>query len=186
MLEPTPSASLSVVDYDPDWPRIFSQLRNRIWPAVRDLALAIEHVGSTSIPGMAAKPVIDIDVVVGSRVDLPRLILRLETLGYQHRGNLGIEDREAFTPPDDQHPQHVYACPQNSLALLNHIAVRDFLRTHPSEAQAYSSLKRELAERHFNERNRYGEGKTDFLLSILAQCGFSAEQLDTIKRANQT
>jgi len=127
MPEPTTFAAVQVVDYDPDWPRIFWQLKNQIWPSVRDVALAIEHVGSTSIPGMAAKPVIDVDVVIASPTDLPLLMLRLGILGYKHRGNLGIEDREAFVAPEHQPAHHLYVCVQNSLALQNHIAVRDYL-----------------------------------------------------------
>src|SRR6516165_7942438 len=94
MPESTTVAPVQVVDYDPDWPRIFSQLKDQIWPSLRYVALAIEHVGSTSVPGLAAKPVIDIDIVIASRTDLPLLIQRLGALGYQHRGNLGIEDRD--------------------------------------------------------------------------------------------
>ena len=85
-----------VVDYDPAWPDRFEQLRARIWPAVADVALGIEHVGSTAVPGLAAKPIIDMTVVVPSRPDVTVTIDRLATLGYRHRGNLGIEDREAF------------------------------------------------------------------------------------------
>jgi len=186
MPEPTTFAAVQVVNYDPDWPRIFRQLKDQVWPSVRDVAVAIEHVGSTSVPGMATKPVVDMDIVIASRTDLPLLILRLGTLGYKHRGNLGIEDREAFMAPANQPAHHLYVCVQNSVALQNHIAVRDYLRTHPSEAVAYSTLKKRLAERFPNEREHYVEGKTDFIVSILQQCGFSATGLDSIKRANQT
>jgi GrpB-like predicted nucleotidyltransferase (UPF0157 family) len=74
---------------------------------------------------------------------------------------------------------------KNSRALRNHIAVRDYLRTHPSEALAYSGLKKKLAKRFPYDRERYVEGKTDFILAILDQCGFSTEELDAIRRANQ-
>jgi GrpB-like predicted nucleotidyltransferase (UPF0157 family) len=185
MKGPTSFAAVQVVDYDPDWPRVFRQLKGHIWPSARDVAVAIEHVGSTSVPGMAAKPVIDLDVVIASRTDLPVLLLRLAMLGYKHRGNLGIEDREAFMAPQSQPAHHLYVCLQNSVALRNHIAVRDYLRTHPSEAVAYSNLKKRLAERFANERERYVEGKSDFILSILKQCGFSAEELGSIKRTSR-
>ena len=77
-----------VVDYDEEWPRRFEKLRARIWPVVPDVAIRIEHVGSTSVPGLAAKPIIDMTVVVGGRTDVPLTITRLATLGYRHRGNL--------------------------------------------------------------------------------------------------
>src|SRR5262245_27102911 len=128
MPESVTFAVVRVVDYDPRWPRIFRQLKDHIWPSVRGLPIAIEHIGSTAVPCMPAKPVIDVDIVIASRSDLPLLIPRLGTLGYEHRGNLGIEDREVFMVPENQPPHHLYVCIQNSLALQNHIALRDYLR----------------------------------------------------------
>ncbi len=78
---------------------------------------------------MAAKPVIDMDVVIASRTNLPSIVSRLGSLGYQHRGDLGIADREAFLAPRNQPAHHLYLCVENSLALKNHLAVRDYLRT---------------------------------------------------------
>ena len=168
----TPCQAVQVVDYDSSWPRIFLHLKDRVWPAVSDVAIAVEHVGSTSVPGMAAKPVIDMDIVIASRTELPAVLLRLARLGYQHRGDLGIEDREAFLTPENQPAHHLYVCVQNGLALRNHIAVRDYLRTHPSDVVAYSALKKALAKRFSNERARYGVAKTDFILFLLEQCEF--------------
>jgi GrpB-like predicted nucleotidyltransferase (UPF0157 family) len=88
-----------VVDYDPSWPDVFEVLRRPVWAAVRDVAVSVEHVGSTAVPGLAAKPIIDIDVVVASSDSLSKAIGRLATLGYIHRGDLGIDDREAFDSP---------------------------------------------------------------------------------------
>jgi hypothetical protein len=81
---------------------------------------------------------------------------------------------------------HLYVCSQHSVALKNHLALREYLRTHPSDAAAYSALKKTLANQNLNERSRYSEGKTDFILSILERCGFSAGQLASIERANTT
>jgi GrpB-like predicted nucleotidyltransferase (UPF0157 family) len=178
------NSPVRVVDYDPQWPEIFRQLRNQIWPAVCDIAIAVEHVGSTSVPGMAAKPVIDLDIVVKSRADMPALLQRLAELGYRHRGNLGVEDREAFRTPEDSPPHHLYACVLNCAALNNHIALRDYLRNHPSEAEFYSALKKRLAEQFTNDRDRYMRGKTEFLLSILEKCGLSGSDIDRIKSVN--
>jgi GrpB-like predicted nucleotidyltransferase (UPF0157 family) len=186
MPRPTTSSAIQVVDYDSNWPRIFLQLRDWIWPSVSDVAIAIEHVGSTSVPEIAAKPVIDMDIVIASRTELRSTLLRLRRLGYQHRGDLGIEDREAFIAPENQPAHHLYVCVQNSLALKNHIAVRDYLRSHLPDAAAYSTLKKGIAKRFANERERYVEAKTDFILSILERCEFSEKELDSIKRTNQT
>lgn len=186
MTEPATSSAIQVLDYDPEWPRIFLQLRDWIWPSVSDVAVAIEHVGSTAVPGMPAKPVIDMDVVIASRTNLPSIVSRLGSLGYQHRGDLGIADREAFLAPRNQPAHHLYLCAENSLALKNHLAVRDYLRTHLSDAAVYSTLKKASAKRFGKERERYVQAKTDFILSILERCEFSAKELDSIKRANQT
>src|SRR5688572_23931561 len=128
--------TIVVVDYDPAWPEIFEQLRAYVWSAVHDVALAVEHVGSTSVPGLAAKPIIDMSVIVASEHKVPVTIARLATLGYVHLGTLGVEGREAFRRPEGlpahKLPAHnLYVCPQGSLGLQNHLAVRDHLRTHP-------------------------------------------------------
>lgn len=78
------------VDYDPTWPEVFQRLRALVWEAVQDFALGIEHVGSTSVPGLATKPIMEVDVVVAAEADLALAMERLTALGYAHRGNLGI------------------------------------------------------------------------------------------------
>jgi GrpB-like predicted nucleotidyltransferase (UPF0157 family) len=88
---PKPSRrKVLVVDYDSSWPLTFAALQLPIWEALRGVALSVEHVGSTSVPGLAAKPIIDIDAIVLSRADMPATIERLAALGYVHCGNLGI------------------------------------------------------------------------------------------------
>jgi GrpB-like predicted nucleotidyltransferase (UPF0157 family) len=126
--------AIVVVDYDPYWPATFEQLRQRIWPAVADVATSVEHVGSTSVPGLAAKPIIDMSVVVPTASDVSIAIGRLAALGYIHCGNLGVEERDAFQSPGDLPRHHLYLCPHNSLALRNHVLVRDYLRAHPEAA----------------------------------------------------
>ena len=185
MNQPITRRPIQVVEYNPEWPNHFRQLRDRIWPSVSDIAVAIEHVGSTAVPGLAAKPIIDLDVVIPSRSAVPLMVKRLGRLGYEYRGDLGIEDREAFWSPENQPAHHLYVCPQDSIALRNHIALRDHLRAHPWDVLTYSSLKKQLAERYSREIDRYIEGKTEFILSILAQYDFGADRLDSIRRANQ-
>src|SRR5438132_128523 len=114
-----------VVDYDPAWPNTFEMLRSRAWEVVGEFAISIEHVGSTSSPGHAAKPVIDMCVVVTSPTEILLAVTRLATLGYVHRGDLGIVGREAFHSPAGLSAHHLYVCPQDSPALANHLAVRD-------------------------------------------------------------
>jgi GrpB-like predicted nucleotidyltransferase (UPF0157 family) len=93
---------VQVVNYQPEWPDQVRRLRDRVWPSVRDIAIAVEQVGSTSVPGLAAKPVIDLDIVIASREGVSEMAMRLTRLGYEHRGNLGIEGREAFSAPGSQ------------------------------------------------------------------------------------
>src|SRR6185295_14850887 len=147
--------TIVVVDYDPGWPLVFDELRSQIWPVVEDIALAVEHVGSTSVPGLAAKPIIDISVVVSTDADIPAAIDQLATLGYAHRGNLGIEGREAFDSPERLPRHHLYACPRDSFALANHLAVRDHLRTHPETAREYGELKKRLAREFPHDIDHY-------------------------------
>jgi GrpB-like predicted nucleotidyltransferase (UPF0157 family) len=174
-----------VVEYDPAWPATFNDLRARVWSVVGDLALAIEHMGSTSVPGLAAKPIIDMTVVVPSADDVPQAIERLATLGYVHRGNLGIEGREAFGNPMELPAHHLYVCPTGSLGLLNPLAVRNYLRTHLEAARAYGDLKKSLAAQFPHDIDSYVSGKTDFILSILREVGFASDQLEAIERMNR-
>jgi GrpB-like predicted nucleotidyltransferase (UPF0157 family) len=174
-----------VTDYDLAWPGRFEDLRARIQPAVADVAMAIEHVGSTSVPGLAAKPIVDMTVVVATRGDVPLAIERLATLGYRHRGNLGVDDREAFDNPADLPRHNLYVCPEGTIGIVNQRAVRDYLRAHPAAARDYAVLKKELADRFPNDIDSYVLGKTDFILGVLRLAGLTDEQLDAIERANR-
>ena len=174
-----------IVDYDPAWPARFEALRSRIAEAVREIALAIEHVGSTSVPGLPAKPVIDMTLVVASRDDIPATIERLAVIGYCHRGDLGIAGRDAFHVPAGLPNHRLYVCSRGSPALANHLAVRDWLRSHPEDARAYGDLKRHLAVAFRDDIDGYIEGKTEFLAAILAKSGFAADLLAEIAAANR-
>jgi len=176
---------VQVVEYDPDWPGIFEQVRSYVWPAVRDIALKVEHVGSTSVPGLRAKPVIDACLVVASREDVPICIERLAKIGYVHRGNLGVPEREAFRRPDELPRHHLYLSPRESLGLKNHLGFRDYLRSHLEAAREYGELKASLALRFPADMDSYVIGKTDFILRILEEIGFSEEELAEIRRINQ-
>jgi GrpB-like predicted nucleotidyltransferase (UPF0157 family) len=177
--------TIVVVDYDPVWPEVFERLRLDVWPVVSDVALTIEHVGSTAVPGLAAKPIIDMSVVVPTEANIVTAIERLASLGYIHRGNLGVEGREAFASPDGLPAHHLYVCPRNSLALANHLTVRDYLRAHPEVATEYGKLKKRLAREFPHDIDRYIDGKTDLILEILRAAGFPEAQLDTIEQPNR-
>jgi len=173
-----------VVDHDPHWARLFETLRSGILPVVADVAISLEHVGSTAVPGLPAKPVIDMDLVV-LESDVGVAIERLATLGYVHLGDLGIPLREAFDVPPGSPRHHLYVCPSTSLALRNHLAIRDCLRANPAIRDEYGDLKRRLAEQHRDDIDAYIAAKTDFLLAILRNNGFADDSLDKLQRANQ-
>jgi GrpB-like predicted nucleotidyltransferase (UPF0157 family) len=177
--------SVIVEDYDPAWPRDFEMLRQRIWPDVADVALRIEHVGSTSVPGLAAKPIIDMTIVVRLRPEVPKAIARLAALGYVHRGTLGIDDRDAFDHPADLRRHNLYVCPAETIGIVNQIAVRDFLRAHPEDAARYGALKKQLADRFPSDIDNYVLGKTDFVLEILRRAGLTADQIAKIELDNR-
>jgi GrpB-like predicted nucleotidyltransferase (UPF0157 family) len=176
---------IEIVDYDARWPEMFERLRSRIWTALEDVALSVEHVGSTSVPGLSAKPIIDISIVVPERPDVQTAISRLATLGYVHKGDLGIKGRQAFANPDGLSAHNLYLCPRDSAALANHLAIRNYLRSHPEAAREYGELKRHLAERFPHDIDGYVDGKTTMLLTILRATGFPPERLLEIEQANR-
>ena len=161
------TAPIIVEEYDPLWAEQFEALRSRIAPALGGLAAAIEHVGSTAVAGLAAKPIIDIDVVLRGREDLAAAIKKLDRLGYLHRGDLGIPGRESFRAPPDDVPHHLYLCLPQCREFDRHIAFRDYLRTHPDDVVAYARLKRQLAARHRSNRDAYTQAKGEFVNFVL-------------------
>lgn len=177
-------AKITVVDYDPSWPESFERLRASIWPCIRDVATSIEHVGSTSVIGLAAKPVIDMTIVVPTPSAMGTVVERLATIGYRHRGNLGVPGREAFDRPQGMPDHHLYACVAGNDGLRNHLALRDYLRGNPSAARAYGTLKKQLAARFADDIDGYIDGKTEFILEILARADFSPDQLSGIRVIN--
>ena len=150
------SNDLVITDYDPRWPQFFAELRARLADLLGEKAAAIEHVGSTSVPGLAAKPIIDLDVLLASRADLATAIQLLATIGYGHRGDLGIKDREAFQTPPGQYPHHLYVCPPDSAEFRRHVLLRDYLRSYPGEAAAYGRLKWSLVAEVGKDRAEIG------------------------------
>lgn len=175
---PSTMRRIEIVAHDPAWSRTFDGLRAVISRTLGDLALAVEHVGSTSVPDLAAKPILDLDVVIASRDRLPHVIERLRALGYAHQGDLGLEGREAFRRDGEEVPRdgaggrtwpvhNLYVCAQDNRELGRHLAFRNYLRAHPDEAAAYADLKRELARRHQGDIEAYSRAKTEFVENIL-------------------
>lgn len=184
-----------IEDYSPEWAIAFEKLRSVYTKHLEDLISDIQHVGSTSVAGLAAKPVIDIDLIIDKRDVLAPLISKLAALDYEFMGDLGIKDREAFKrksilTPDDgskrEWPSHnLYVCLRDSVALRNHLTVRDFLRANSEKANQYGELKRRLAAENPNDIDLYIKNKTPFIIEILEAIGFDKTSVEEIKMANK-
>jgi GrpB-like predicted nucleotidyltransferase (UPF0157 family) len=161
-----------VLPYDEKWKQDFEDIRTEIGGVLEGLAISVEHVGSTSVEGLAAKPIIDIDVVV-KQADVPIAIKALEGIGYIHEGNLGIEGREAFAYEGKEHLQthHLYVCSEDSTELRRHIAFRDYLRKHPEAVEKYSQVKIEGAKRFPEDIEGYIEYKSPVIEEIYKEIG---------------
>lgn len=165
------TVELEVVEYDPAWPERFEELRGFVWPAVEDLALRIEHVGSTSVPGLAAKPVIDADIVVESEEKVRPVIAALAGLGYRWRGDLGVEGRQAFEPPNEPglFHHHLYLVVDGSRAYLDHALLADLLRRDDGARAAYATLKEENAARSGGDIDWYVAAKARLVAELLTR-----------------
>ena len=177
---------VTVCDYDPRWPEWFGALARVYAPLAAGFGGCFEQVGSTAVPGLAAKPVIDCDLVLPdwSRFDEVRRCL--EARGLVHRGDLGLAGREMFS--EDLHfpfRHNLYVCREGSPALKNHRLLRDYLRGKPEAARRYGRLKRALAERFPEDVDAYGAGKSDLIFELLRAAGMTAAEAETIRELNQ-
>jgi GrpB-like predicted nucleotidyltransferase (UPF0157 family) len=158
-----------VVAYDPEWPIVYQRLRLHVLGILGGLVVALEHVGSTSVPGLAAKPIIDLDAVIAPYSEMKEAIMRLEASGYEYLGDLGVAGREAFLAPPSMPPHHLYLCSPGGRELSRHILFRDYLRGHPDTCREYAALKRDLGERYRNDRDAYTQAKSSFIERVLVQ-----------------
>ena len=151
-----------VVPYDKEWASAFEAIKKELESAIGELVIGIEHIGSTSVEGLSAKPCIDIDVIIQDYSIFDAVVRKLEMIGYIHEGNLGIKDREAFKYGDKPHLQqhHLYVCPQQSEELHRHIVFRDFLRANPDAAKIYGAVKEEAAQLFPDDIEKYIAYKT--------------------------
>ena len=162
-----------VLPYDPKWKADFEAIKQELEAAAGDLLVAVEHVGSTSVEGLSAKPCIDIDAVIEDYSVFEEVIDKLRSIGYIHEGNLGIKDREAFKYSNKPHLQkhHLYVCPQQSKELYRHIAFRDFLRSNPEAARKYASVKETAARLFPDDIDKYIEYKSPCIEELYEMCG---------------
>jgi GrpB-like predicted nucleotidyltransferase (UPF0157 family) len=175
---------IDVVPYTVSWPAAFDRVAANLRAALAQVPTAtVEHVGSTSVPGLAAKPVLDIDVIV-EEPDVPAAVATLETLGYVHRGDLGVTGREAFQAPDDDPRRHVYVCRAGTLNVRNHLAVRDVLRSRDDLRDEYAAVKLALAADPAMDIDTYIARKSAVLQRVLAESDLTDEERRQIRRLN--
>lgn len=157
-----------VVDHDPRWAEDFDLLRSHLQPVVADVALNIEHVGSTAVAGLAAKPVIDVDVVVADEHASRAAIHALADAGWAPEGDLGIAGRHAFRARPGLPHHHLYVVIAGSRPHLDHVLLRDHLRRDPAAVAEYAALKKGFAPLLREDRQAYLDAKAELVQRLLA------------------
>lgn len=160
-----------IADYNSQWPTLFEQHKQRILQATRGLVIAIEHIGSTAVVGLAAKPVIDIMPGVKTLADADTCVEAMVGLGYTY-----IQKYESMMPErrffnrnvEGEISQNVHMVVVNGEFWERHLLFRDYLRTHPDTVEAYARIKRELAPQ-FDDTNDYAKAKTEFITGMVAE-----------------
>ncbi len=174
--EDSSDSRIELADYNGQWPLEFEALKSYLSSVLGDLVLEYHHIGSTSVTGLRAKPILDLDLVIDSMEHFAQVREKLEAEGYEYEGDKGIAQREAFRQSSSRVPrgadrewmtQHLYVCPKDSVALHEHLQFRDRLRANQQLRESYSALKSELAQRFHDDRDAYTEAKTDFVHGVL-------------------
>lgn len=159
--------AVRIVDYDAEWPALAEAELRVIEEALGDIAVRVEHVGSTAVPGLAAKAILDLQLSVAAIEPRDRYVEPLERLGYLFVPAPEPPDYHLFAkPPERPRTHHVHVCAAGSEHELRHIAVRDFLRARPDEAARYEALKREVAARHPQDRLAYIDRKEAYVTAL--------------------
>ena len=160
-----------VEKWNSKWKDEFERIADSLGEDVIYNSIKIEHVGSTSVEGLSAKPIIDLDIVIEN--DKFEIIKRLlKDKGYKHEGDLGIEGREAFSysGKEELMTHHLYVCPQDSKELFKHITFRNFLKNNPALASEYSKVKEKAAVLYPDDIDKYMEFKSEIIERIYKRC----------------
>lgn len=179
-------ARVQVVAYRDEWADRFGELQDAYAAALRASGtppVAIEHVGSTAVPGLAAKPVIDVDVVVAAP-DVDAAVRALSRIGFERSAGVGVPGRVALVTPERFRPSNTYVVTDGSLALRIHLAVRDVLRADPALRDEYGAVKLRAAETAA-DIDAYLAAKDEVIDRILRRAGLSDEDRAAIASANR-
>ncbi|MEZ4708412.1 MAG: GrpB family protein [Caldilineaceae bacterium] len=158
---------IEIFPYDPNWPNLFTQLGATLRTALGDVALRIDHIGSTSVPGLDAKPVIDVQIAVASFEPLDAFRVPLTQLGYVFRAANPELTKRYFREAPGQRRTHIHVRQQGSWAQQFALLFRDYMRTHPADARRYAEVKYALAAQYGYDRQGYTEAKTPFIWEVM-------------------
>ncbi|OCT49051.1 hypothetical protein CLCR_05195 [Cladophialophora carrionii] len=175
-----------VEPYNPAWATQFQELKSELEETLRGVTyISIEHVGSTSVPGLAAKPTIDLSVI-SERQDIPAAIEALTTQGgYNYMGEMGIPDRHAFRKPGVAPTRNLYVSVKGCQSIRNQLGVRDLCRSDPIVRDAYGRRKLELSRQEWKNVDEYCEAKNDIIAWMLEKAGLGEEEREEIRQLNK-
>ena len=176
---------VSVKPYNPQWISDFLAIKSELEEALAQVTyISIEHIGSTSVPGLSAKPIIDVDIVV-KRANVHLAIAACEAVGYENLGQRNIPDRYSMRAYNHKPARNLYVCVEGCLSLKNHLAVRSLLRSNEDLRNEYGNLKLELAKKRWNSIDEYCEAKGPIINKILDQSELDKQDLAEIMRVNK-
>lgn len=195
--------NIHVEPYNPDWATHFTKVKNDLLKILEGLPiLSVEHVGSTSVPGLAAKPVLDIDIVIKQDI-LAQARTAMVAGGYRDLGEMGVPGRIGFRQPgvynhweskagptddvtwEEDMRRNVYVIVEGSVALKNHRDLKRTLLEHEHWRERYGAVKRGLGERKWRTIAEYCKGKNEIILEMLASAGWSEEELEDVRKSNE-
>jgi GrpB-like predicted nucleotidyltransferase (UPF0157 family) len=185
--------AITIVPYHEKWEVEFRLLKKHLAENLHDFKIEIEHVGSTAINGLWAKPILDVDIIICEKNRLPEISQVLQNLGYIAKGEQGVSGRYAFRQSKKtssifgnkmEMKHHLYVCFADSTALKNHLLFRDTLKKSPALVDEYTQLKQNILENKHLDRYTYARLKTAFIISVLEKGGLSEEEIQEIRASN--
>jgi GrpB-like predicted nucleotidyltransferase (UPF0157 family) len=165
-----------IVPYDPEWPQLFSELGAALRGALGSVALRIDHIGSTSVPGLEAKPIVDVQISVASFEPLEDFRVPLERMGLVHRADNPDLTKRYFRESPGTRRTHIHVRCAGSFSEQLALLFRDYMRAHAGDARRYAEVKRELAEEYRDNRHAYTDAKAAFIWEILAKANRWSQQ----------
>lgn len=179
--------TVELVEYNPKWSSLFEQEKKLLLDTFGERILAVAHIGSTAIPDLPAKPIIDMNVAVKSLDDIDDFISKLQELGYEYISERRYADRQFFPKgPSEFRTHHLNLVELDSqTAWVNQLLFRDYLRSHKKDRDAYADLKRKLADKFADNREEYTERKSKFVLEIIDKAQKQSHENKSVKKSIQ-